>query len=76
MTRPNGEEGLSADTALRETELEIERTRERLAASIGALREEITTLVDWREWIRARPAVFVGGAFTLGLLLGWRAAGR
>jgi len=76
MTRANGEESLSADTALRETEIEIERTRQRLAASIGALREELTSLTDWREWIRARPAVFVGGAFALGLMLGWRAAGR
>jgi hypothetical protein len=76
MNRANGDDIASTDTALRETELEIARSRERLAASIGALREEITTLTDWREWIRARPAPFIGGAFALGLLLGWRAARR
>jgi hypothetical protein len=76
MTRANGDDSLSGEAALRATELEIEQTRERLAQSIGALREELTTLVDWREWIRARPTVFLGGAFALGLLLGWRAAGR
>jgi hypothetical protein len=60
------------DPALRETELQIERSRERLAASLGALREEITDLADWREWVRRRPEAFVLGAFALGLAIGWR----
>lgn len=78
-TRTNGDPDRGAemddeDVALRETEAEIAATRERLAASLGALREEITTLTDWREWVRRRPAPFVLGAFALGFLAGWRAA--
>jgi hypothetical protein len=78
-TRTNGDPNRGAerddeDVALRETEAEIAATRERLAASLGALREEITTLTDWREWVRRRPAPFVLGAFALGFLAGWRAA--
>ena len=78
-TRTNGDSNRGAekddeDVALRETEAEIAATRERLAASLGALREEITTLTDWREWVRRRPAPFVLGAFALGFLAGWRAA--
>ena len=78
-TRTNGDpkrgvETDDEDVALRETEAEIAATRERLAASLGALREEITTLTDWREWVRRRPAPFVLGAFALGFLAGWHTA--
>jgi hypothetical protein len=76
MTSLNGDPTTEADPTLRETEAQIERSRERLAASLGALREEITTLTDWREWIRRRPVPFVAGAFALGLALGWRASSR
>jgi hypothetical protein len=76
MTRLNTGTSTAEDTALRETEAEIERSRQRLAASLGALREEITTLTDWREWFRRRPAPFVAGAFALGFLVGWRASDR
>lgn len=69
---PNRHQEEPEDVALRETEAEIARTRERLAASLGALREEITTLTDWREWIRRRPAPFLLGAFALGFLAGLR----
>jgi hypothetical protein len=75
-TRTNGDPNLNPeqpeDAALRETEADIARTRERLAASLGALREEITTLTDWREWVRRRPAPFMAGAFALGFLAGLR----
>ena len=64
----------SEESALRETELQIERSRERLAASLVALREEITGLTDWREWIRRRPETFLVGAFALGFAIGWRSA--
>jgi hypothetical protein len=76
MTRINGDTiTATQDPTLRETEAEIERSRKRLVASLGALREEITTLTDWREWIRRRPAPFVAGAFAVGFWLGWRASG-
>jgi hypothetical protein len=76
MTRVNDEADTSVDPTVRATEAEIERSRERLAASFGALREELTTLTDWREWMRRRPVPFVAGAFALGFLMGWRASGR
>jgi hypothetical protein len=75
-TRLDDETGsATADPALRETELQIERSRERLAASLGALREEITDLTDWREWVRRRPEAFVLGALALGFALGWAQGG-
>ncbi len=53
-------------------EEDIERTREQVAHSVMALRNEVVRRTDWREWIRARPAVFLGGAFVLGFWLGRR----
>ena len=76
MPRLNGGSPSTPDTALQETEAEVERSRERLAASLGALREEITDLADWRGWVRRRPEAFVAGAFALGFLVGWRTSGR
>jgi hypothetical protein len=76
MTRLIDDTSTGETTTLRETEAEIERSRERLAASLGALREELTTLTDWREWIRRRPVPFVAGAVALGFVIGWRASGR
>jgi hypothetical protein len=76
MTRINGDASTADDPTMADTEAQIERSRERLVASFGALREEITTLTDWREWIRRRPAPFVAGAFAVGFWVGWRASGR
>lgn len=70
MHHPADENGHSRDIALREMEAEIARTRERLVDSIAALKYEITTLSDWRSWIRRRPLPFLGGAFLLGLSIG------
>jgi hypothetical protein len=64
------------EVALRETEAELERSRERLTASLTALRQEFNSLTDWRSYIRERPAPFLAGAFLLGLWTGWRASGR
>jgi len=64
------------DLALERTEAEIERTRERLSASLGALREEISDLTDWRSWIERRPLPFLAGAFAFGFLLGLATSGR
>ena len=64
------------DLALERTEAEIERTRERLTASLGALRDEISDLADWRAWIERRPLPFLAGAFTVGFLLGLTTSGR
>lgn len=55
-----------------ELRAEIERTRADLMISVTALREEVAARADWREWVRRRPLVSVGLAFTLGYLLGER----
>jgi hypothetical protein len=73
-TRLDGNKELESMTALRETEAEIERTRERLTASLGALREELSDLADWRAWVERRPLPFLAGAFAAGFLLGWSTA--
>jgi ElaB/YqjD/DUF883 family membrane-anchored ribosome-binding protein len=51
---------------------EIERTRADLVLSVSALREEVAARTDWREWVRRRPLMSVGIAFTVGYLLGER----
>jgi hypothetical protein len=61
----------SAASDLERTEAELERTRERLAASLGALREEIADLADWRSWVERRPLPFLAGAFALGMIAGF-----
>jgi hypothetical protein len=76
MDRLNGGTHDDPDTALQETEAEVERTRERLNASLGALREEISDLADWRSWVNKQPMAFMAGAFTLGLLFGLATSGR
>jgi hypothetical protein len=67
---------LDTDRALEQTEAEIERTRERLSASLGALRDEISELTDWRSWIERRPLPFLAGAFAFGVLMGLATSGR
>jgi hypothetical protein len=54
---------------------DLERTRAELARSVEALRLEVARTVDWREWMRRHPAVFLIGAFTLGFALGIRRRG-
>ena len=55
-----------------ELRAEIERTRADLVTSVSALREEVAARTDWREWVRRRPLLCVGLAFTVGYLLGER----
>jgi hypothetical protein len=76
MDRLNGSDTDEAELALARTEAEIERTRERLSASLGALREELSDLTDWRSWIERRPLPFLAGAFAFGLLIGLSTSGR
>jgi len=51
---------------------EIERTRAELATSVTELREQVTQVTDWREWVRKRPLLTLGAAFMIGFLLGQR----
>jgi hypothetical protein len=62
----------SRSPELAQAEADVERARERVAASVMALRNEVVRRVDWREWVRQRPAAFVAGAFILGFLWGRR----
>jgi ElaB/YqjD/DUF883 family membrane-anchored ribosome-binding protein len=55
-----------------EVRAEIERAREQIQASVVALRQEVAEVVDWREWVRARPALCIGAAFAIGFYLGSR----
>jgi hypothetical protein len=65
---------MSADDAraLARAEADIHRTREKVALTVTALQREITRSVDWRQWVARKPALTLGLAFGLGLLLGRR----
>jgi len=62
----------SLSDELARAESDVERARERVTQSMMALRQEVARQVDWRSWVQRRPALFVGGAFALGLWLGTR----
>lgn len=49
---------------------ELTRARDQLVVSMGALEQEITHTLDWREWVRNRPGTALAIAFTVGLLIG------
>lgn len=51
---------------------DIERTREQITESALALRQEMAARADWREWVRARPWLFITGLLALGFLWGSR----
>jgi hypothetical protein len=65
-------EAPSRSPELARVEADIERTRERVATSVMALREEVARQTDWREWVRRRPGAFLAGAFVVGFMLGQR----
>ena len=66
----------SRSPELARAEADIERARARVTDAVTALRQEVVRRTDWREWIRARPAAFLAGAFALGFLLGHRPGAR
>ena len=51
----------------------IDDARRQIAASVIALRAKADLALDWREWFRRRPGLFIGAAFALGFIVG---AGR
>jgi hypothetical protein len=57
---------------LERAEADIERTRERVATSVMALREQVARQIDWREWVRQRPGTFLAAAFAVGFIWGQR----
>ena len=57
------------DKAADTIEAHIDRTRARLGSNLRELEEKVEAVTDWREHFRARPHVFLGGAFVGGALL-------
>jgi len=57
------------DKAADKIEAHIDRTRERLGANLRELEQRVEAATDWREQFRARPHLFLGGAFVGGALL-------
>ena len=55
-----------------EARLEIARARAQIASSAAELKAEVAGLPEWREWVRKKPWLFIGGAFALGFLIGRR----
>jgi hypothetical protein len=62
----------STDPALARAEAELERTRERVAQSMLALRNEVARRTDWRRLVRDRPLLCLGAALALGFWWGFR----
>jgi hypothetical protein len=57
---------------LARAEAEVERTRERVALSVVALRDEVVRQTNWRNWFARRPGTFLGAAFVVGFWFGNR----
>ena len=68
----NGEELKSPAKSPEQVRAEIERARQEIHDSVVELRQEVATVVDWREWVRARPGLCIGAAFAIGFYLGSR----
>ena len=63
---------LATDPEQLQLEAEIAQVRDRVASSAGALQRQLAQATDWRTWIGREPALALGLAFGLGLLLGRR----
>ena len=71
---PDGEAGARVrDPAA--IQADIARAREEIARSVLMLRDRMSEARDWRQWVRKRPALWLGPVFGLGAWLGWRSQG-
>jgi ElaB/YqjD/DUF883 family membrane-anchored ribosome-binding protein len=50
---------------------ELEQVRENLARDVSELEVTVREKLDWARPVRERPLAFVGGAFALGLVIGF-----
>lgn len=66
----------TTDPALARAEEELARTRERVAQSMLALRNEVVRRTDWRRVVREHPLLSAAAAFALGLWWGSRRGAR
>jgi hypothetical protein len=71
----NGRATLARPDEVAAIEADLARARERVAASVRALGDEVARRGDWRGWVRARPTLAVAAALTLGFFMG-RGLGR
>jgi hypothetical protein len=55
-----------------EARREIARAREQIQSSVVALRYEVASATDWRQWVARHPGLCLGAAFAVGLYLGIR----
>lgn len=55
-----------------EVRAEIEKAREQIQSSVVALRYEVATATNWRQWVRRHPMLCLGAAFALGVYVGAR----
>lgn len=66
---------LKDPTSLRDAEAiraGIEKARQEIEVSVADLRNEVKRSLDVRRWVREHPAMFLGGAFALGFVVGFR----
>jgi len=66
------EEAKALDAELARAGTELEHIRDQFVVSIGSLEREVTRALDWREWVRRKPAITLCLAFGLGTFLGRR----
>jgi hypothetical protein len=63
------------ETEIGRLETEIAVKRERVAASLGELRERVQRATSWRHWV-AQPRVWIGAGVFLALIVGFGARRR
>ena len=68
-TEMKDEQGLRDATEIRAG---IEKARQEIELSVTDLRNEVKRTLDLGRWVREHPAAFLGGALTLGFVLGYR----
>jgi len=51
-------------------EHEIEESRQKMAASIADLREQVVEAADWHLWVKKHPVAFTCAAFAVGYIVG------
>jgi hypothetical protein len=51
---------------------ELDQVRDEFVVSMTALECEITRTLDWREWVRRKPAMVLCLAFGIGFFVGRR----
>lgn len=64
------------ESELQRAGADLERAREKVVLSLGAVQREVKHALDWRGWVRRRPHMVLAFAFALGVYLGRRGLKR